>query len=119
MHDPNVYLTILGGVLRGFWTPFLDLGAGSAIFWHLEMGTFAKISNRPLSVVYGSITLKFFGGALGTSLHQWFDRGNKIKKKCFFGTPYSARCLEKGKLLGVELLLFSRVFQFLKSIFSI
>ena len=41
-HDPNVYSTILGGVLRGFWTPFLDLGAQSAIFWHLKMGTFAK-----------------------------------------------------------------------------
>ena len=30
-HDPNVYLTILGGVSRGFWTPFLDLGAPSAV----------------------------------------------------------------------------------------
>ena len=50
----------------------------------------AKISNRSLSVVYGSITLKFFSGALGTSPHQWFDRGNKIQKKCFFGTPYYA-----------------------------
>ena len=38
-HDPNVYLTILGGVSRGFLTPFLDLGARSAIFWHLKMGT--------------------------------------------------------------------------------
>ena len=42
MHDPNVYPTILGGVLRGFWSPFLDFGARSAIFWHLEMGTFGK-----------------------------------------------------------------------------
>ena len=41
-HEPNVYSTILGGVSRGFWTPFLDLGAQSAIFWHLKMGTFAK-----------------------------------------------------------------------------
>ena len=24
MHDPNVYPTILGGVSRGFWSPFLD-----------------------------------------------------------------------------------------------
>ena len=31
-HDPNVYPTILGGVSRGFWSPFLDLGALSAIF---------------------------------------------------------------------------------------
>ena len=30
-HDPNVYPTILGGVSRGFWTPFLDRGARSAI----------------------------------------------------------------------------------------
>ena len=36
-HDPNVYPTILGGVSRGFWTPFLDRGAQSAIFWHVKM----------------------------------------------------------------------------------
>ena len=35
-HDPNVYPTILRGVSRGFWTPFLDQGAQSAIFWHFE-----------------------------------------------------------------------------------
>ena len=46
-----------------------------------------KISNRSLSVVYGSITLKFFSGALGTSPHQGFNRGNKIQKKCFLGHP--------------------------------
>ena len=40
-HDPNVYQTILGGVSRGFWTPFLNRGAQSAIFWHLKTGTFA------------------------------------------------------------------------------
>ena len=39
-HEPNVYLIILGGVSRGFWSPFLDLGAQSPIFWHLKMGTF-------------------------------------------------------------------------------
>ena len=42
MHDPNVYPTILGGVSRGFWSPFLDFGARSAIFWHLKTGTFGK-----------------------------------------------------------------------------
>ena len=41
-HDPTVYPTILGGVSRGFWSPFLDRGAQSAIFWHLKTGTFAK-----------------------------------------------------------------------------
>ena len=41
-HEPNVYPTILGGVSRGFWTPFLDWGAQSAIFWRLKTGTFAK-----------------------------------------------------------------------------
>ena len=35
-HDPNFYPTILGGVSRGFWTPFLDRGAQSAIFWHVK-----------------------------------------------------------------------------------
>ena len=44
-----------------------------------------KISNRWLSVVYGSITLKFFSGALGTSPHQWFNRGNEIQTNCFLG----------------------------------
>ena len=43
-----------------------------------------KISNRSLSVVYMSITLKFFWGALGISPHQWFNRGNEIKKKGVF-----------------------------------
>ena len=42
-HEPRVYPTILGGVSRGFWSPFEDLGARSAIFWHLKMGTFAKV----------------------------------------------------------------------------
>ena len=45
-HEPNVYPTILGGVLRGFWSPFLDLGAQSAIFWHLKMGTFGEMALR-------------------------------------------------------------------------
>ena len=47
-----------------------------------------KISNRSPSVVYGSITLKFFWGALGTSSHQWFKERNEIQKMCFFGTLY-------------------------------
>ena len=41
-HEPNVYLTILGGVSRGFWSQFLDLGAQSSIFWHLKTETFVK-----------------------------------------------------------------------------
>ena len=41
-HEPRVYPTILGGVSRGFWSPFEDLGARSAIFWHLKTGIFAK-----------------------------------------------------------------------------
>ena len=40
--DPNVYPTILGGVSQGFWTPFIDQGARSAIFWHVKTGTFGK-----------------------------------------------------------------------------
>ena len=48
----------------------------------------AKISNRSPSVVYGSITLKFVSGALGTSPHQWFNRGKEIQK-VFFGKHYS------------------------------
>ena len=39
-HDPNAYPTILGGVSRGFWTPFLDWGARSAVFLARENGTF-------------------------------------------------------------------------------
>ena len=88
-HEPNVYPTILGGVSRGFWTPFLNRVARSAIFWHFKTGTFAKSarSNRSPSVVYGSITLKFFWGALGTIPHQWFNRRNEIQKKFFLGHP--------------------------------
>ena len=41
-HEPNVYPTILAGVSRGFWSPFLDLSPRSAIFWHLKTGTFGK-----------------------------------------------------------------------------
>ena len=47
--DPNVYPTIWGGVSRGFWSPFLDLGARSAIFWHLKMGTLAKSARFQVS----------------------------------------------------------------------
>ena len=35
-HEPNVYPTILGGISRGFQTPFRHSGARS----HLKMGTF-------------------------------------------------------------------------------
>ena len=41
-HEPKPYPTILGGVSRGFWSPFEDLGAQSAIFWDSKTGTFAK-----------------------------------------------------------------------------
>ena len=43
-NEPNVYPTILGGVLRGFWSPFEDLGARSAIIWHLKTGTARSFS---------------------------------------------------------------------------
>ena len=39
-HELRVYPTILGGVSRGFWNPFEDLRAQSAIFLHLKTGTF-------------------------------------------------------------------------------
>ena len=42
-HEPRVYPTILVGVSWGFWSPFKDLDARSAIFWHLKTGTFTKI----------------------------------------------------------------------------
>ena len=41
-HEPRVYPTTLGGVSQGFWSPFIDLGALSAIFRHLKTGNFAK-----------------------------------------------------------------------------
>ena len=43
MNEPNNYLTILGGVSRGFWSPLEDLGAGSAIFLHLKTALLAKL----------------------------------------------------------------------------
>ena len=53
MHDPNVYPTILGGVSRGFWSPFEDFGAQSAIFWYLKTGTFAKSARFQVSTFAG------------------------------------------------------------------
>ena len=41
-HDPDVYPTVLGGVSRGFLSPFLDSSTPSAIFWHFKTGTFGK-----------------------------------------------------------------------------
>ena len=63
IHDPNVYPTILGGVSRGFWGLLEALGAQSAIFWHLKMGTFA-------SGIYGSINLKIVFWALLTLIFE-------------------------------------------------
>ena len=63
----------------------------------------AKISNRSLSVVYGSITLKFFSGALGTSPHQWFNRGNEIQKKCFLWHPNEDRPVVEPGIASVSL----------------
>ena len=40
--EPKLYPTILGGVSRGFWSPFLNWGTLSAVFWHLKTGTFAS-----------------------------------------------------------------------------
>ena len=45
-HEPSVYPTILGSVLQGFLNTFLDLGARSAIFWHLKTGTSGKPSGN-------------------------------------------------------------------------
>ena len=45
-----------------------------------------KISNRSLSVVYGSITLKFFRG-LWEPVHTSGSTDEAKFKKCFFGTP--------------------------------
>ena len=42
-HEPNVYPTTLGGVSRGFLSPFLDLGARSAIFWTLKHALLATL----------------------------------------------------------------------------
>ena len=49
MHEPNVYLTILGGVLRGFWSLLLDWSTRSAIFCHLKTDTFGKALTAPQS----------------------------------------------------------------------
>ena len=42
-HEPNVYHTILGGVSRGFRSPFLDLAAQSAIFRTWKRALLAKV----------------------------------------------------------------------------
>ena len=58
MHDPNVYPTILGGVSRGFWSPFEGVGARSAIFWHLKTGTFAIMIDQKLQNLRGATILQ-------------------------------------------------------------
>ena len=49
-HDPNVYTTILGGVSRGFWTPFLDRGARNAIFLNVKTGTFGVFTCQKMAL---------------------------------------------------------------------
>ena len=66
-HEPNVYPTILGGVLQGFWSPFEDLGAQSAIFWHLKTSAFAK-------------SARFQVPKNGTSSAQIFERTPKTSR---------------------------------------
>ena len=66
-HDRNVYPTILGGVSRGFLSPFLDSGTQSAIFWYFKTGTFFR-GLWELVRTSGSTTETKF-------------------KKMFFGTP--------------------------------
>ena len=73
------------------WSPFFCFDTKSAIFWHLKMGTFgclgavsplyeAQISNCSLSVVYGSITLKFFRGLLEPVCTSGSTDETKLKK---------------------------------------
>ena len=84
-NEPNVYPTILGGVSRGFWSPFIDLGARSATFWHLKRGTFAK-SDRLCS-----LTTAVHWCAIGSGTHKKFQRYrpiNDIMRTIFvFGLP--------------------------------
>ena len=56
-NEPNVYPTILGGVSRGFWSPFEDLGARSAIFWHLKTGTFGTFGS--FVSIFGRVPSQF------------------------------------------------------------
>ena len=49
-HEPSVYPTILGGVSRGFWNPFLDQGAQSAIFWHLKTAKVAVFKCQKMAL---------------------------------------------------------------------
>ena len=67
MHELNVYPTILGDVSRGFWNPFLDSGARSAIFWHLKTGTFgprAKIKSLHIWIIV--VLSKFWSSSLSS-----------------------------------------------------
>ena len=48
-HDPNAYPTILGSVLQGFWTPFLDWGAQS--FLARENGHFWRFFRDTLMII--------------------------------------------------------------------
>ena len=92
-HDPNVYSTILGGVSRGFWTPFLDLGARSAIFWHLKTGIFGKVS------------ILFLTTSLTAKANNWSIRERHLAKwlvLCGFSPKFSCSCCFKWYQWSLE-----------------
>ena len=66
--------------IRALKVPFCRLAAFSPLYE-------AKISNRSLSVVYGSITLKFFRGLWELVRTSGSTDETNFKKTCF-GKPY-------------------------------
>ena len=84
-HDPNVYPTILGGVSRGFWTPFLNRGARSAIFWPVKTGTFGRVSSHFWKIAYFRSFWSRFSPKKGPKLKSGCAHSILVEIDQFFG----------------------------------
>ena len=103
LSEPNVYPTILGGVSRGFWSPFEDSDAQSA-----------KMAS---SGIYGSINLKLVFWALITTLKLPWEAGKP--KPIFWGVQATGDSIAEGWMSKVKLhrLYFVIVFPFFVFVF--
>ena len=59
-NEPNVYPTILGGVSRGFWSPFEDLGARSANLYNFQMANWKLKPKYFAHIILLRILLKYY-----------------------------------------------------------
>ena len=95
-HELSVYPTILGGVSWGFWSPFLDLGSQSAIFWYLKTGTIAKMAHYFILYTHNLQSME------GFSFFRKLDYFQKLKNEnylVFLNLPPKPQKILLGKNL--------------------